>query len=203
MSTPSPSPSAATDTKRFISAEGLSHLAEELAFQVAVDDFKPTFIIALWRGGCAPGAVVQEFLERAQKTKIDHVAVRTVSRDPVTGAPLSAMLVHAVGHALHTLTRSSRLLIVDDVWDSGRTAVGLKSFLLGELGDCMPEETKVATIFYKPTRNTTNREPDYYVEATDDWLVFPHELVELSDAEVQEFRPHAYGLLKILESVTK
>jgi hypoxanthine phosphoribosyltransferase len=184
--------SSASDRKRFVSPENLNSLAEELAFQVAKADFRPTFLIALWRGGCQPGAVVQEFLEYVQKTKIDHVAVRTISRDAITGVPLKDIIVHATGHACDTLTADSRLLIVDDVWDSGRSIQAVLDHLSGHIKERMPREIKVATVFYKPKRNKLQREPEFYVEPTDEWLVFPHELVELSDEEVAKFRPNAF-----------
>jgi hypothetical protein len=44
------------------------------------------------------------------------------------------------------------------------------------------------------------------VEATDEWLVFPHELVELSDGEVARFRPRAFVLaqaVKMLQNTAK
>jgi len=41
--------SSAADAKRFISANDLTTLAEELAYKVAKDHCFPTFILALWR----------------------------------------------------------------------------------------------------------------------------------------------------------
>jgi hypoxanthine phosphoribosyltransferase len=187
------------DKKRHLDANELQRLSELLAFKVARDDFRPTFLVALWRGGCAPGAIVQEFLERAQSTKIDHVAVRTASRD-VDGKPFPATQVHAVGHLLKSLTRVSRLLIVDDVFDSGRSIQAILEHLKTELGDRMPEHIRVASVFYKPLKHKYGPKPAYYVEETDEWLVFPHELVELTNDEIKQHRPHVYGLLnKLME----
>jgi hypoxanthine phosphoribosyltransferase len=189
--------SSASDTKRFISSQQLHDLSEDLAVQVARSGFRPTFLIALWRGGCQTGAIVQEFLEYAHDITIDHVAVRTVSRDAKTGAPLPEIQVHAAGHACSVLNAESRLLIADDVWDSGRSIVALLKFLKENLGEeRMPKEIRVATVFYKPKRNKTTTQPDFFTEATDDWLVFPHELVELSRDEVAKFRPRAFEALK-------
>ena len=48
---------------------------------------------------------------------------------------------------------------------------------------------KVATPYFKPNKNKTSREPDYYLHKTDKWLVFPHELEGLTRQEMLDFKP--------------
>jgi hypoxanthine phosphoribosyltransferase len=192
--------SSAADPKRFIDANEMQRLSEDLAMQVAGNGFRPTFLIGLWRGGAQPGVVVQEFLQRAQGTKIDHVAVRTSSRDSKTGDALADTAIHGTDYILSKITEEDRVLVVDDVWDSGRTGVAFKVFCRTKLGPRFPAEFKIATIFYKPEKNKYLPEkPDFFVEATDEWLVFPHELEGLSDAEIRKHRPHAAFLLYHLD----
>jgi hypoxanthine phosphoribosyltransferase len=194
--------SSATDDKVFVSAQELTDLSEDLAVQVAKSGFVPDFMIALWRGGCHIGAVVQEFLEKAYDSKIDHVAVRTISRDPTTGTQLPEIQVHAAGHATTVLQATSRLLIVDDVWDSGRSIAALLKYLRTTLGDRMPNDVRIATVYYKPKRNAfLPLKPDYFVRESDEWLVFPHELTELTQADIVKFRPRAYRLLSELVEI--
>lgn len=180
--------SSASDPKRFISAQELHELSTDLALKVAAAGYKPTFLIALWRGGAYPGAVVQEVLQYVQKTKIDHVAVRTESRDAVTGLPFPEIRVHALGHALSVLRADSRLLIVDDVSDSGRSTTAVVAELAAKLGDRMPRDIKLAVVFAKPGKLRFGPVPDFVVENTDEWLVFPHELEGLEDEEVKKER---------------
>jgi hypothetical protein len=52
-----------------------------------------------------------------------------------------------------------------------------------------PEQVRVATAYYKPARNTTTRVPDYYVRSTEQWLVFPHELLGLTHEEILANKP--------------
>jgi hypothetical protein len=52
----------------------------------------------------------------------------------------------------------------------------------------MPQNMKVATPWYKPTKNVTDITPDYYVHETDAWLVFPHELVGLTQQEIRDHK---------------
>jgi hypothetical protein len=50
-------------------------------------------------------------------------------------------------------------------------------------------------VYYKPSRNRTALPPDYYVTATEDWLVFPHELKGLTHEEIRRFKPDAAVIL--------
>jgi hypothetical protein len=52
----------------------------------------------------------------------------------------------------------------------------------------MPQNMKVATPWYKPTKNVTDITPDYWVNETDAWLVFPHELVGLTQQEIRDHK---------------
>ncbi len=61
------------------------------------------------------------------------------------------------------------MLIVDDVWDSGRTAYAVRERVRRAGG-----RPKVAVIHYKPERsNFPNDAPDYYAVETDAWVVYP------------------------------
>ena len=53
----------------------------------------------------------------------------------------------------------------------------------------------MATPYFKPAKNKTDRQPDYYVYETDEWLVFPHELHGLSTDEIKTHKP------ELLESI--
>ncbi len=52
-----------------------------------------------------------------------------------------------------------------------------------------PENVRIATVYYKPSRNKTRLVPDFYVRATDEWLVFPHELKGLTREEILANKP--------------
>ena len=192
--------SSTSNPKRFLSADVMQNLSETLAYNIAKDNFRPTFAIGLWRGGAQPGVIVQEFLQYVQGTKIDHIAIRTSSRDGVTGEPLPEIAIHAANYALEQMKPETRLLIIDDVWDRGTTIVAFLKFLSEKLGARMPREIKVACVFYKPKRNKfPGKGPDYCVEETDDWLVFPHELEGLGEEEIREKKPHVAQLMDLLK----
>ena len=58
--------------------------------------------------------------------------------------------------------------------------------LQDQLGENLPIDIRIATIDFKPLRNKTNRIPNYYVNETNDWLVYPHELEGLTLEEIKQ-----------------
>ena len=94
------------------------------------------------------------------------------------------MHVYGEGYLVDTLNAEDRLLIIDDVFDSGRSVESLLHVLKAKCRRNYPGEVKVATVYYKPERNKTETTPDYFIHECDDWLVFPHEICGLSDEEI-------------------
>jgi hypoxanthine phosphoribosyltransferase len=63
------------------------------------------------------------------------------------------------------------LLVVDDVWDSGKTLSFVKKYLL----DHGAKSVKIAVVYYKPKKSLVAGEPDFYVAETDKWVAHPWE----------------------------
>lgn len=61
-----------------------------------------------------------------------------------------------------------RILIVDEVWDSGQTMAAVLRRV--RWGGGQPE---VAVLHYKPTHSVVDEEPDYWAGETDCWIVYP------------------------------
>jgi len=119
VNTPSPVPAPATAEKVFVSSESLLADSIELAMRIVRSGFRPTFLVALWRGGTPVGIAVQEVLEY-HGIHADHIAIRTSS---YTGIDQQAKVVrvHAMNYLISRLTFEDKLLIIDDVFDSGRS----------------------------------------------------------------------------------
>ena len=64
-------------------------------------------------------------------------------------------------------------------------------------------EIRVATPYFKPTKNKTKRKPDYYLHETDKWLVFPHELEGLSMQEIKDNKPEVSKLIDQISPLIK
>ena len=172
----------ALDEKIYISANELLRDSFELALQVMRDGFRPDFIVAVWRGGTPVGIAVQELLSYCEVTT-DHIAIRTSYYQGIDKTKREVQ-VHNLGYLLENLNYEHSLLIVDDVFDRGRSIEAILRELNRLLRRNMPKEVRIATVWYKPLKNLTELQPDYYVHETSQWLVFPHELDGLSDAEV-------------------
>ena len=173
--------------KVFVSSESLLRDSIELAMQIARSGFRPTFLVALWRGGAPVGIAVQETLEY-HGIHADHIAIRTSS---YTGIDQQAKVVrvHAVNYLVSRLAFEDQLVIIDDVFDSGRSLEAVMAELRRRCRRNLAEQIRIATVYYKPERNRSSLTPDYYVRATDSWLVFPHELHGLTREEILRNKP--------------
>ena len=109
-----------------------------------------------------------------------------------------AVAVHGLNYIIKKICHDDRLLIVDDVFDTGNTIVAVIEELKRRARDNTPEDMRVAVPWYKPSRNETDMVPDYYLRETAEWLVFPHELDSLTPEELRAARPE---IASIVESV--
>jgi hypoxanthine phosphoribosyltransferase len=173
--------------KQFISADSLLRDSMQLAMQVLRSGFRPTFLVAIWRGGAPIGITVQEVLEY-HGVQVDHISIRTSSYTGIDQQEKSVR-VHAVDYLVSRLEEHDRLLLIDDVFDSGRSLEAVLSELRHRCRRNLPGTTRIATVYYKPTRNRSSLKPDYFVNSTDRWLVFPHEIQGLSREEILANKP--------------
>jgi hypoxanthine phosphoribosyltransferase len=173
--------------KIFISAESLLRDSLELGLQIVRSGFRPSFLVGIWRGGAPIGITVQEVLE-FNRIECDHIAIRTSS---YTGVDQQAktVRVHAIDYLVSQLTAEDRLLLIDDVFDSGRSLEAVMADLARRCRRNLPEQIRIATAYYKPARNRSSLKPDYYVRSTDQWLVFPHEIQGLTREEILKHKP--------------
>jgi hypoxanthine phosphoribosyltransferase len=170
--------------KFYITAQALLEASFVLAHKIFEDGYRPDFIVGVWRGGTPVGIAVQEYYEY-RGVSTDHHAVRTKSYVGINDQS-DDIRVHGLHYLVDNVTTSSRLLIVDDVFDSGRSVEALVREIERQCADNPPADIRVACAWYKPGRRKVAMQPDYYTHANDDWLVFPHELHGLSRDEVVE-----------------
>ena len=173
--------------KLFISADSLLRDSMELGLRVVRSGFRPTFLVGIWRGGAPIGIAVQEILEY-NGIECDHVSIRTSS---YTGIDQQArtVRVHAVDYLISALNADDQLLLIDDVFDSGRSLEAVIAELRRRCRRNLPDQIRIATVYFKPARNNSSLMPDYYVRATDRWLVFPHEVNGLTREEILANKP--------------
>jgi hypoxanthine phosphoribosyltransferase len=178
--------------KTFIQADQLLEDSFKLAWNVYESGFRPNYIVGVWRGGAPIGIAVQEFLE-VLGVSSDHIAIRTSHYSGIDKHN-SNVKVYGLNYVIRQLESEDSLLIVDDVHDTGLSIQQIVSDLKAACKKNTPD-IKVATPYFKPTKNKTERKPDFYLHETDEWLVFPHELDGLTIDEIKENKPAGRDLI--------
>ena len=173
--------------KCFITPQELHEDSIRLSIKILESGFRPHFIVGIWRGGTPVGIAVQEFLDLSG-IPTDHIAIRTSAYEGIDrrGAHIQ---VHGLNYIIRNAGADDPLLIVDDVYDSGLSIAAVIDALRASSRRNTPGDIRIATVYYKPANNKTTRKPDFYVHETDRWLVFPHELKDLSAEEIRRNKP--------------
>ena len=183
--------------KRFISAQELLQDSYRLGADIIRSGFRPDFIVGIWRGGSPVGIAIQEMLEHFD-IPTDHISLRTSLYKGI-GQTGETVRVHGLGYLVRNLNSENALLIVDDVYDSGRSIQAVIEQLSERTRRNTPSHIKVATPWFKPGNNATARVPDFYLHETDQWLVFPHEVQGLTDQEIESGKPEIYKIMQAVE----
>ncbi|PTY36039.1 hypoxanthine phosphoribosyltransferase [Saccharospirillum sp. MSK14-1] len=189
--------------KRYLDEAELIRDAFRLGVQIYESGFRPNFIVGLWRGGSTVGIYVQECLQTLG-VNTDHTSLRTSYQGmtryaDMVAAPQSRIRVHGTQYLLENLNADDRLLIVDDAFGTGHSLAAVLERLNRHLKRNMPSDTRLATLYERPSANQTGVRPDYSLHQSEDWLVFPYEMNGLSRDEIDREKPY---LTDILNSVS-
>jgi hypoxanthine phosphoribosyltransferase len=117
-------------------------------------------LLAVTRGGLVPAGML------AYTLGIRNILVAAVAYYDDDGNPGDepTFLQFPADPLLH----GRRVLVVDEVWDSGTTIHAVVERIRQAGG--IPT---TAVLHYKPTRSRVPGEPDHHVVATDKWVVYP------------------------------
>lgn len=129
-------------------------LAEELR-----KHFMPNVIVGIARGGLIPAVRLSHVLGDVELKVIDvkfYKGIDEKMEKPVVTIPL------------HGSLKGKKVVIVDDVSDTGKTL----EVVIEEVKKAGAKEVKVACLSMKPWTKVV---PDFYVFRTDKWIVFPWE----------------------------
>ncbi|MEM1110484.1 MAG: phosphoribosyltransferase family protein [Pseudomonadota bacterium] len=186
-------------SKQFVEEEDLINDSFRLAVMIYESGFRPDFIAGVWRGGSTVGIYVQECLQYLG-VETDHIAIRTSYRGmddylERIDSP-EGIRVHGLQYLFENLNREDALLLVDDVYSSGRNIEAVINRLQFKAKRNMPEDVRIAVPWYKPGRNRTSRAPDFYLHETEDWLVLPYELTGLTAEEIAQNKPWMRPILE-------
>lgn len=144
--------------KEVLTWEGFGAASRELAQAVADDAFQPEIIIAVARGGLTLAGALTYALGVKLSDAINvefYTDVNETLADPVLLAPMLDT---------DSIT-GKRILVVDDVADSGRTLALVMKLLRGFGAD-----VRSAVLYSKPRSVVA---ADFIWKSTDQWIVFP------------------------------
>mgnify|MGYP003878854353 CR=1 FL=1 len=163
--------------KIYISADDLLIDSFKLAKKIFDSGFRPQFIVGVWRGGAPVGIAVQEYLDFVG-IKTDHIAIRTSSYYGI-GLQDKEVRVHGLNYIVDNVNATDELLLVDDVFDSGRSVIAVIKELKEKTRANLPKTIKIATPWYKPNRNATSIVPDFFIQYVDKNGKSISELIEI------------------------
>lgn len=174
--------------KIYISANDYLRDTFRLARQILDSGWIPDDLIALWRGGAPVGVSVHEFLHY-HGLRPRHRVLKCQSYLGIKSRQAEVVFENA-DEIFRSVVPNSRVLIIDDVFDTGNTARAVFERLAPFHAD-----VRLATVYWKPNANQTAHKPDFHIRETEDWIVFPHELDGLTAAEVKQKDPVVFELL--------
>jgi hypoxanthine phosphoribosyltransferase len=187
--------------KRFIAEQELLEDSYRLARLIYQSGFRPDFVVGVWRGGSTVGIYVQECLQYLG-IETDHIAVRTSYRGREDYFEQleqgSEMRAHGLQYLFENLNADDSLLIVDDVYSTGRNVRAIVNRLRIKNKRNMANDVRIAAPYYRSAENDSAYAPDYFLQQTDDWLVLPYELTGISRAEMAQ---HKSWLLPLLDEL--
>jgi len=148
---------------RVLTWEEVIGLINELARTILRSKFAPDIILAVSRGGFLPAVIISDFLG------VDMVVSVKASHWSTSKRRFDVELLHG----LPIDVEGKRVLIVDDVADTGRT-LKVVSDLVRERGAA---EVRTAVVHLKSTSKFI---PDYYVEEIREWywIIYPWSALE-------------------------
>ena len=172
--------------KIFLTAQELLDDSHRLGLRVIDSKYVPTFLLILWRGGGPIGIAIHELL-KFKNIDTNHMVLKTSSYNNFEQS--NQIYIDDMSNLVKNISQEDKLLIIDDIFDSGRTYAAVLSALDDQCGSNCPSEIRLAVPWYKPEKNKTKYIPDYFLHTTDQWVVFPHELDALNNRELAIHRP--------------
>ena len=176
------------ENKVYLDARAYLRDSWRLARQILDSGWRPEVLFALWRGGAAVGAAVHEFL-KVKGIPLRHMPIKCASYTGIGKSESKVEFSHA-DEVFASLEPGTRVLVVDDVFDTGRTAAAVRGRLAA-----LQCDVKIACVYWKPSKNVTDGTPDFHVRKLEDWIVFPHEIEGLTPDEIAQKDPELAMLL--------
>jgi len=142
--------------------DDIEDCCKKLASVIKNSDFKPEMIVGIQRGGCITAVLLSHLLNIENFCTI---GIRSTKSDDIRSPRIKPIIYDSFSLQLIT---GKRVLLADDITDTGETLIEAKKELL-KYG---PKEAKSATIICAPA---SNGKVDFYGKEVKPWVVFPWE----------------------------
>jgi hypoxanthine phosphoribosyltransferase len=145
-------------TRDIVGWDDLDRLVRSMAERLASERFD--LLLAITRGGLVPAGML------AYRLGIRNILVAAVEFYDDHGQPGPRPTF--LQFPADPLLRGQRILVVDEVWDSGTTIHAVTQRIRQAGG--IPT---TAVLHWKPARSVVPGEPDVHAVTTDAWVVYP------------------------------
>jgi len=202
--------------KEFLQYDLVRNNAIKLAHRIFHDGFIPDVIYVSLRGGAYLGNVISEYFKVVHRRSRPVYYAAMVARSYTGVRESEEVKVEGWTYSPESLRVGDKVLLVDDIFDSGRTINHLAVMIM-EKG--IPrKDLKVAVHDYKYFYNKAEQlpvQPDYWcrkhelsVKDEDIWIHYlSHELVGLSEEELEKnyyaHDPELREILQVINGVSK
>lgn len=167
--------------------EQIYELLLNLADKIRRANFKPDVIVGISRGGWPPARIISDLLENPELANVKaefYLGVAETKGEPV------------ITQAVSISVRGKKVLVVDDVADTGKSLRLVRSHLQ-EQGAA---DVKIATIYYKPWSIVI---PDWYEKETSHWVIFPWERKETVRNIVEQYKGRGKSIEEAKEKLVR
>lgn len=147
--------------------------------------FRPKHVISIWRGGTPVGLAVDAYY-KSHGVFMNHTTVGTESYVGI--GRQEEVVVKGLDHVIKVICPEDGLLILDDVYESGKTIHKIVETLEKRARANAPKEIMVATLHNKPEKHVWHELPHIFLEnhSGDVWIDYPHELADHFDKDDPE-----------------
>lgn len=118
-------------------------------------------VLAITRGGLVPAGMLAYRLDLREILVAGVVFYR-----PEGGTHPEPLVLHFPDAAL---LRGRRVLVVDEVWETGETMTEVLARVRAAGGDPVS-----AVVHYKPGRSRVSGRPDHFAATVEDWVTYPY-----------------------------
>jgi len=147
--------------------------------------FRPKHAISIWRGGTPVGLGVDAYF-RSRGLRINHTTIATESYSGIQER--GGVTVKGLDHLIKRVCPEDGLLLIDDVYESGRTIERIVQTIRERARANAPEKIVVGTVHSKPERHEYSGVPIVSVREIEGsvWIDYPHELADLANPDDPE-----------------